>query len=135
MNKSEIKFRALKKFNNKFVYGFYFQRHTAHFIYETKSYLIDKVTPSLQEEHHVHPHTVSQYIGLKDINGKEIYVGDIVQFYTRSNPRTPKKSIVSIEDGLLYPFYDGMYVDDEQGDWFVSDKGFEIIGNIYENEK
>ena len=75
-----------------------------------------------------------QFTGLLDKAGKPIYEGDKVRFWTNST-RNKKEGIteeVRIERGLLLPFYDPCYTEDEQGDWFEDVRGFEIIGNIYQ---
>lgn len=56
-----------------------------------------------------------------------------MKFYTQSTKSKEIIEEVSFSGGAWFPFNDGMYTEDEQGDWFINDKGFEIIGNIYEN--
>lgn len=76
-----------------------------------------------------------QYVNIKDKNGREIYEDDIVRFWTYST-KNSRKGIVSrvqFNNSQLLPFYDDSYIQDEQGDWFVDSKGFEVIGNIHEN--
>lgn len=66
---------------------------------------------------------ITQYTGLKDIKGKEIYEGDIVDFYSNVEDEV-------ITEKVDYSF--GMY---RAGDYHLGKifEKCEIIGNIYEN--
>ena len=70
----------------------------------------------------VEPESVSQFTGLKDKNGKDIYEGDIMT----------ENIIVSFKDGGFIT----TYIDDKQGGSQLSYKRclyIEIIGNIHQN--
>ena len=131
MEQREIKFRGKKIDNSEWVYGFYWKDKPFN---EVRHYIRINGKESLQ----VHEKSVGQFVGRSDKNGQMIYEGDKVRFWTQST-RTSRKGIecvVEYENGLLLPFYDPRYTEDNQGDWFVSDSdknhGFEVIGNIFE---
>ena len=104
------KFRGVNKSNNEIIYGNYY--------FDGKYHFIDK---SFEHRKEVYAKSVSQFTGLKDIEGKEIYEGDIILGY--NNPH-----VVTFADGAFYLTYKNSSVR-----LSITCGSLKIIGNIFEN--
>ena len=103
-------FRGVNKSNNEIIYGNYY--------FDGKYHFIDK---SFEHRKEVYAKSVSQFTGLKDIEGKEIYEGDIILCY--NNPH-----VVTFADGAFYLTYKNSSVR-----LSITCGALKIIGNIFEN--
>ena len=74
------------------------------------------------------PGTVGQYIGLEDINGKEIYEGDIVEV------KDPYPTGVRMFTGVVMFGSGSFMIKSSVGEHYRwLDYEVEVIGNVYEN--
>ena len=103
-------FRGVNKSNNEIIYGNYY--------FDGKYHFIDKCFEHRKE---VYAKSVSQFTGLKDIEGKKIYEGDIILGY--NNPH-----VVTFADGAFYLTYKNSSVR-----LSITCGALKIIGNIFEN--
>lgn len=65
-----IKFRGKRIDDGLWEYGWFYSKDGKYYIHD---YINDTVPP-----YEVNPKTVGQYTGLDDVNGEEIYEGDII---------------------------------------------------------
>ena len=126
MAKREILFRGWNKKNKKWLYGYYCVNRGEHFIAPDEF-----VNPlASYEDYVVDADTVGQYTGLKDVNNKEIFEGDIVIIGNNL------KAIVIWFNGS-FRFQDELsskatYFEDIGA--IMRDYDVQIIGNIHEDK-
>ena len=111
-----LKFRARHHVAGNWHYGFLVERNGKTFIFEQDGGQL--------REYQVDPKTVSQFTGLTDKNGKEIYEGDIV----RNNDENWE---ILYDDGAWRMRELKKY---HNNPLFLNEEMYsEVIGNIHEN--
>lgn len=123
----EIKFRAWDNLQNKFLFpypdGFDILGETTCF--DLIGQQLKAFTPNKTTLERLNDVEITQFTGLKDKNGKEIYEGDIV-VYGNDEPQ----EVVFKNQQFCISFEDygevTLRVFDDQNKW-------RVIGNIYEN--
>lgn len=133
----QIKFRGYDNQNKQWVYGYYAKLPDGATKFD---YIISDIDGSLTKFYIQDSTTIGQYTGLKDMNGKEIYIGDVI-CYDYGNPL--KKEIPNPKIRTV-AFIDGMFVLENDDMHYASSvhtplnrkvEACEVIGNIYENKK
>lgn len=138
-NFRDYKFRGIKRspYGDQWVSGYYAWQDGQHTIIMPyiegfcKSVLDGNALPLISVSHDIDIATLGQYTGLKDINGKEIYEGDIVA----------EKGHYVKSDRILYQ---KIQWKDTYSCWLrgeyqrltpknIKTYQIEVVGNIYEN--
>lgn len=131
----EIKFRGKSKKDNKWLYGnlgdarikLLNTEYSEKVIFDNVWSFNSDNCAFIVKDLAVYPHTIGQFTGLKDRNGKEIYEGDIVSIITDCAAFIYK--IVFDEGWFCLADKDNNVWDDMIG------KEIKVIGNIYDNSE
>lgn len=121
--------------NTQWVYGYYAKIKPCTGVYGKKEEYIEEEIPKIisgQEAITVKPNTIGQYTGLKDKNGKKIFEGDILRHSKN------QKTMSVVWDGVESQFVWHKRKENnkhlfDSGSLFLTNRYFEIIGNIYDN--
>lgn len=93
-----IKFRGRSIADGSIVYGGVLQYATASYIVQPDTRHAD-ASPRCIE---VHPDSVAQYIGVKTVDGEEIYTGDEVRRYDSYNEKTRSGIVRYDEESAVF---------------------------------
>lgn len=119
-----IKFRGKKLDDGEWLFGYYFKYGDTHNI------VPDRYSSKPFGYFYVQAQTVSQFTGLTDKNGKEIFEGDIVKHRFKRPWKTEYHESKVYWNQVWFCFY----LFDGTSDYRMRDDiEYEVIGNVFES--
>lgn len=129
MNIKDIKFKAKRLDNGKWVEGDLIHKNNGVYVYNPQ--IVNKRGYSVQSIK-VDPSTVCMFAGLKDCYGKEIWEGDIIR-----NPEFPfeKRTVTWSNNSSCFMPIDEDGCKDRDFSFLVLFKKWTVVGNKFDKEK
>ena len=126
----EIKFKAKRKDNNEWTYG-YLEKQA---VKGEEYYITSPCNEWINNCHIVIPETICQYTGLKDKNGVEIYENDILQLFDTINEPREKVTIKWNNESACYEVLQ-LNGNHYSFDVRAAINPCEVLGNIFDNSE
>ena len=126
----EILFKAKRKDNNEWTYG-YLEKQA---VKGEEYYITSPCNEWINNCHIVIPETICQYTGLKDKNGVEIYENDILQLFDTINEPREKVTIKWNNESACYEVLQ-LNGNHYSFDVRAAINPCEVIGNIFDNSE
>jgi uncharacterized phage protein (TIGR01671 family) len=126
----EIKFKAKRKDNNEWTYG-YLEKQA---VKGEEYYITSPCNEWINNCHIVIPETICQYTDLKDKNGVEIYENDILQLFDTINEPREKVTIKWNNESACYEVLQ-LNGNHYSFDVRTAINPCEVIGNIFDNSE
>lgn len=127
MKIENIKFKAKRLDNGKWVYGYYYKENGNTYIIEDRQK--DSVL-NRNEAVLIDSSTVCQFTGLKDCEGNELWEGDIVEFETFDL----YKGIIKIK-GIIGYISSGFFAVVDDIPYPLNSKCIKVVDNKFDKEK
>ena len=127
MKIENIKFKAKRLDNGKWVYGYFYKENGNTYIIEDRQK--DSVL-NRNEAVLIDPSTVCQFTGLKDCEGKEVWEGDIVEFETYDLYKGNVKT-----EAVIEYISTGYVAVTNNIPYSLCTKCIKVVGNKFDKEK
>lgn len=139
----EIKYRGQRCKDGKWVYGSYVESneswagHKPHKSWILPSPMTNGGWFSVRGAYPVKEETIGQFTGLKDINGKEIYEGDIVSIFDPNDDYQGYGTVEYLEEyGVWYVCGEGSCSNNGLFDIYHEQECYyKVVGNIHDKEQ
>lgn len=128
MKIENIKFKAKRLDNGKWVYGYYYKENGNTYIIEDRQK--DSVL-NRNEAVLIDSSTVCQFTGLKDCEGNELYEHDVIKNY----PFIPSEIVWSEELSVYYLTHANGKIYEKPLGYYLSLGKFIVVGNKFDKEK
>ena len=125
-------FRGKREDNGEWVKGYFLKRHSIPMIFENSDFP--------QSSYNIVPETLGESINYTDVNGKEIFDGDVCIVTLFDTHGRDTQYLCRVHFKYACAFFQILSTDEINDSWLISiidigviESDVEVIGNIYDN--